>query len=96
MKALTFLIIFLLAVVTAGLSLFGGGSYPKLVSLETNLEAQKRRNAELQDHVQSLQEKVYAVRHDARGLEKAARNELGLARPNELIVIFDKKDRAKE
>jgi cell division protein FtsB len=91
MKPLMFLALLVFAVVTTVLSLVGGGSFPRVASLETSLEAQRKKNLELQAEVQSLQEKVYAVRHDARGLEKAARNELGLARPDELVVIFDKK-----
>lgn len=94
MKPLMFLALLVIAVVTTVLSLVGGGSFPRVASLETSLEAQRKKNLELQAEVQSLQEKVYAVRHEARGLEKAARNELGLARPDELVILFDKKSEA--
>lgn len=80
-----------LALVTTVLLVVGGSSYPRVAALEATLETQRARNADLAAYVQSLREKVYAVRHDPRGLEKAARNELGLARPDELVVIFDKK-----
>jgi len=92
MKGLMFFGLVGVAVVTTVLMLVGGSSYPKVSTLEANLETQRRKNADLETHVQSLREKVYGVRHDVRGLEKAARNELGLARPDELVVIFEKQD----
>ena len=57
--------------------------------LERNLDTQRSRNHELRTHVDDLRAKVNAIGSDDRALEKAARNELGLARENELVFIFD-------
>ncbi len=70
-------------------SLFGDDSYSKLQTLRRSLEAQKSLNAELHGRVRGLDSEVRSIQVSDRELEKHARNELGLARPNELIFIFD-------
>jgi cell division protein FtsB len=45
--------------------------------------------------VTDLREKVYGLKNDDRVLEKTARNELGLARPGELIVFFEDEKNAE-
>lgn len=74
----------------AALSLVGDGSYSRMQTLKRNLLVQKDKNSELKSQVTNLAEEVYGIQNDARALEKAARNELGLARPGEMVVIFEK------
>jgi cell division protein FtsB len=38
-----------------------------------------------------LKREVTGLQSDPRSVEKAARSELGMARPDEMIVIFEKK-----
>ena len=45
--------------------------------------------------IEDLKSQVYNLQNDPRALEKAARNELGMARPNERIFIFEK-DKEKQ
>jgi len=79
----------LLAVTLVLLSVFGGSSYSRFAFLKENLSFARKKNAELSSQVEELGNKVYALKHDPRALEIAARNELGLARPNEMIFIFE-------
>ena len=90
MKGLAPGIILFCALIAALFSLFGDDSYGRMQSLEKSLGAQLQKNEELHAHVSELKRDVYGLQHDDRILEKAARNELGMARPDEMIFIFDK------
>lgn len=90
MKGLAPGILLFCALVAALFSLFGDDSYGRMQSLERSLSAQQQKNEELRTHVSDLKRDVYGLQHDDRILEKAARNELGMARPDEMIFIFDK------
>lgn len=78
-------------ILAAIFSMLGEESYGRLLSLKKSLQAQKETNAELSDTVSHLRSRVSGLRNDNRELEKAARNEQGMARPNELIFVFEKK-----
>ena len=71
-------------------TLFGDDSYSRLNTLQRSLEAQKSLNADLKQRVDSLDSEVRSIQVNDRELEKHARNELGLARPNELIFLFER------
>jgi len=94
MKGLAPGIVLLCALVAALFSLFGDDSYGRMQSLEKSLSAQQQKNGQLNARVSELNREVYGLQHDDRILEKAARNELGMARPDEMIFIFDKKGNA--
>ena len=70
-------------------SIFGDDSYSRMQSLRKSIENQQGRNAELEGRVFKLQTDISAIRFDDKKLESTARNELGMARPNELIFRFD-------
>lgn len=89
MKGLAPGIILLCALVAALFSLFGDDSYGRMKALEKSLEAQRDKNAELQSTVSDLKREVSGLQHDPRTLEKAARDELLMARPDEMIFIFE-------
>lgn len=74
-------------------SVFGRGGYSSYFSLRESLESQRRRNSEAAEQVEELQRRVYGLEHDTRILERAARDELGMARPNEMIFTFEDKSR---
>ena len=90
MKQYAPVIVVVLACITALLSLFGDSSISKIRELEQAIEVQRDTNAELREKVVKLRHETTGLRHDDRALERAARNELGMARPNETIFIFEK------
>lgn len=90
-KELAPFVLIVLGLVTAVLSLFGEDSYSKLTTLKKAVSMQQQENQSLGDKVNKLRYDVQSLREDDRALEKAARNQLGLARPNEEIFIFEKK-----
>lgn len=91
MKGLGPFVILLLAFFATLFSVIGEGGYASLQSLRQTLANQNRRNEALKENVHSLRREVTTLQQDDRALEKAARNELGLAAPDEIVVIFDDK-----
>lgn len=81
-----------LALTIGGLTIYGDESYSRYTTLQRSLKLQEQKNQELDQHVRGLRKRVNGLTNDPRELEKAARNELGMARPDELIFIFDKGD----
>lgn len=77
------------AIITTLISVLGGDNLSRLHALQGSLSAQREKNEELGGYVASLRREVHGLRSDDRVLEKAARNELGMARPDEVIVLFD-------
>lgn len=72
-------------------SIVWGNGYENLVSLKESYQTQSVRNEELANKVGQLEKKVKGIQLDDRELEKAARNELGMASPKEMIFLFDEK-----
>ena len=89
MKRYVSYVILTCALIIALLALFGDDSFSKLSAMRRGLEFQREKNAELDRDVKGLRREVMGLKSDDRTLEKAARNELGLARPNELVFIFE-------
>lgn len=83
-------VILALAVSILFFCFFGDGSYAKLLTLRQSLQVQRLDNAATAQHVQSLRRKIYGLQQDNRVLEKTARNELGMARADELIFFFER------
>lgn len=86
------IVVIFAAVIVAYMTLFGGSGLPYLRSQRRSLAVQEENNRELRDYVESLRGSVYGLREKDRALEKAARNELGMARPNEEIFFFERVD----
>ena len=87
MRTTTAIILFL-AVLAAIFSLVGGESFKQLGNVTQSLELQRAKNSELRSKVDGLKRDIYGLKRDPRALEKAARNELGVANDDELVVIF--------
>lgn len=77
------------AIGTLIFTFFGDRSFRKLSELNKAVTVQREDNAKIKFEVLSLKRKIYGLMNDPRILEKAARNELGLAHPDELVFIFD-------
>ena len=92
MKGTIPLFVIIAAILVAFLTLFGDSGLPYLRSQRRSLAVQEESNRELRDYVESLRSSVYGLRESDRALEKAARNELGMARPNEEIFFFERVD----
>ena len=60
-------------------------------SLQRSVGSQREKNAQLERQVNDIKGRIRKIAYDDRELEKTVRNKFGLARPDETIVIFDKK-----
>lgn len=96
MRRFTAIVVFGLAILTTALSFLSEESYPRLVSLRSGLARQMEKNAELREQVNDLRREVSGLQGDKRSLEKAARNQLGMARPGERVFIFDRDNSRSE
>lgn len=81
-------ILLLIALIAALVSLAGDDSFNRMYALEAELEARRSNNAQVQSYVNDLSAFVSGLKQDDRVLERAARLELGLAKRNEIIVVF--------
>jgi cell division protein FtsB len=87
-------IVIVLLIVLIGFSAFTGPEgYLRLPQLQARLEEERRHNEDLKTYVDKLKVEVWDLQHDERALEKAVRNQQGLARPNELVYFFDDRSR---
>jgi cell division protein FtsB len=94
MRSTATLFLLLGALAIAAFSFLADDGFGKLTGLNRNLEQQQRTNAKLSETVQALKREVNGLQSDPRTVEKAARSELGMARPGEMVVIFEKRDEA--
>ncbi|MCB0317786.1 MAG: septum formation initiator family protein [Bdellovibrionales bacterium] len=83
-------LILILFAVLFGHTLFSDKSYAKLNSLDKSLAYQQEKNIKLNEEVLELKKRLVGLSLNDRVLEKTARNELGMAREDELIFIFEK------
>lgn len=71
------------------MSLVGREGYPHLEALRDSLNRQNTRNEERAAYINELKKEVYSLERDDRALEKAARENLGMAKPNEEVYFFE-------
>lgn len=84
-KAVAALLIGLLAVVQAQLWL-GRGSVGDVAQMQRKLDEQKARNAVAQQANEQLAAEVRDLREGLEMVEEKARSELGMVKPNEILV----------
>jgi cell division protein FtsB len=94
MRSTATLLILLCALVAAAFSFLSDDGFSRLTALHRSLEQQQRTNDKLSETVQALGREVQGLQSDPRIVEKAARSELGMSKPGELMVIFEKKEGA--
>lgn len=93
MRSTATLFLLVCAIVAAAFSFLSDDGFARLSQLNRRVEQQQHTNAKLVDNVQALRREVQGLQSDSRTVEKAARSELGMARPDEVVVIFEKKEK---
>jgi cell division protein FtsB len=91
MRSTAVLLLILSALAIAGFSFISDDGFGNLATLSRALDQQQRGNAKLAEGVAALKREVAGLQSDPRTVEKAARSELGMARPGELVVVFEKR-----
>ena len=69
---------------------FGRGSVPKVAQLEEELAAQRTQNLETAQLVARLEAEIGDLREGLDMVEDRARSELGMVKPNEILVQIAK------
>jgi cell division protein FtsB len=82
-------IIFGLALIFIALAFFGDDSYLRLQAIKSSLNSIQHENENTKNYINSLKNDIIGLQTNNRTLEKAARNELGMSRPDEMVIIFD-------
>jgi cell division protein FtsB len=67
---------------------FGRSGVPRVLELTTQLEAQRERNVEARMRNERLSAEVRDLREGQETIEEKARAELGMIRPNEILVQY--------
>lgn len=88
-RAVAALLILLLAVVQGQLW-FGRGSVPDVAQMQRKLDEQKVRNAIAQEANERLSAEVRDLQEGLEIVEEKARSELGMVKPNEILVQIAK------
>lgn len=65
------------------------GGFRRYVRLSQDVKTLKERNQRLSDDNTRLRREVEALRDDPRALERAAREELGLVKPGEIVFSLE-------
>ncbi|MBE2253343.1 MAG: septum formation initiator family protein [Myxococcus sp.] len=77
------------ALILAAASAAAEGGFRRYLRLSQDVKALKDRNKRLGDDNARLRREVEALRDDPRALERAAREELGLVRPGEIVFSLE-------
>lgn len=85
------IMILLIAVVGAPVLMLAPEGLPRLRSLSKELAEVQSENADLRRDIQELRGAVQHLRQDPKAIERIARDELGLVRPNELVFQFPRR-----
>ena len=87
MRFVTAVLLLLLVGVQAGLWL-GEGGLPQTMKLQSQLDAQLKRNAGQRHAIERLNAEVDDLRQGLEMVEERARADLGMVKPNEILVQY--------
>ena len=87
MRFVTAVLLLLLVGVQAGLWL-GDGGLPQTMKLQSQLDAQLKRNTGQRHAIERLNAEVDDLRQGLEMVEERARADLGMVKPNEILVKY--------
>ena len=87
MRFVTAVLLLLLVGVQTGLWL-GDGGLPQTMKLQAQLDAQLKRNAGQRHAIERLNAEVDDLRQGLEMVEERARADLGMVKPNEILVQY--------
>ena len=87
MRFVTLALVALLGLVHAELW-FGKGGVPRMHELDSKLRAQKAANDEARQRNEQMAAEVRDLKEGLEMVEEKARSELGMTRPDELLVVL--------
>ncbi|MCS6798162.1 MAG: septum formation initiator family protein [Myxococcota bacterium] len=82
------LALLLTAIVAVPVMMFEPGGLPRWRALRQELRQLNEHNERLRLEVERLHREIEALRTDPATVERVARDELGLVRPGDLVLLF--------
>jgi cell division protein FtsB len=82
------LALLVLTSVAVPLHLADGNGMPRYLELRASLERARKNNAQMEREIAALRREIDQLRHDARSIERLARDELGMVRDGEIVFQF--------
>ncbi len=70
-------------------SAFGPDGIAQALRLEQDLSSLEQKNEELRQENRDLQRQVNSLRKDRGAIERVARDELGMVRPEDIVFLFE-------
>jgi cell division protein FtsB len=68
---------------------YGPDGMAKIWRLQRDIDGLEGRNRELQEENHRLRQRVRSLREDKQAVERVARDELGLVRPEDIVFQFE-------
>ncbi|MEM8607547.1 MAG: septum formation initiator family protein [Myxococcota bacterium] len=81
-------LLMVMAIMTVPTLVLDEQGLPRFRQLKTELEDLRGSNAELVDEIASLKAEIESLRADTQYVERIARDELGMVRPEEFVFQF--------
>ena len=91
MKKLSGIIFFLITLLVLFFTATGKHGVLHLQKINNEVAILEEENRRLESEILDLKNKIYAIQNSDEAIEKAAREELGLSKPGEVVYIFPKK-----
>ena len=88
MNRLASIVLVLLSVLLFLLSMAGNHGFLHLRELENEVSSLREKDHTLSREIAEVSNQIYGARSSEDVLEQKAREELGLAKPNEIVYIF--------
>ena len=76
------------AVIAAPILILGDEGLPRYRRLSYELDDARTANRRLRKEIEALREEIHALRTEPTALERIARDELGMIKPDEVIFQF--------
>ncbi len=68
---------------------YGPDGVSRTLRLQRDLDALELRNRQLHEENHRLRQRVHSLRDDRQAVERVARDELGLVRPEDIVFQFE-------
>lgn len=95
MNRLASIVLVLLSVLLFLLSLAGNHGLLHLKRLEGEAQSLQEKDSQLSREIAETNNQIYGAKNSDDVLEQRAREELGLAKPNEVVYIFPETNRGR-
>ena len=88
--------LFVIVVILVPIEVFGPDGLPRMQSLQSELDTIEQESDVLREENSRLRKQIKDLREDPAAIERIARDELGMAGPDEIIFQFEPETAAQK